>query len=264
MKNSSPLLRLMIAVLAALFALATHAPANGFPTIYWLGSNGTAWTAGDNWSSTSNGTTPASFSANNYIVFSAITSTNSSATDLGGDQTISSLTINTTAPVGISGGNLTVSGATTINTGTLTIGNGGTTGALIGDITNNATLAFNRSNNSTYSGEIDGTGNVDKLGNGTLILVGNNTYSGGTTINAGTLEVTTGGSINSTSDIIAGTSSGDNGTLHINGGSVRNAAGSLGIAAGSVGTAIATCHSLNKTRTACAARWEVASPTPGT
>jgi autotransporter-associated beta strand protein/T5SS/PEP-CTERM-associated repeat protein len=82
-----------------------------------------------------------------------------------------------------------VSGATTINNGTLTIGNGSTNGALIGDITNNATLAFNRSDASTYSGEIDGTGNVNKLGNGALTLVGNNTYTGGTTLAGGTLSL---------------------------------------------------------------------------
>ena len=119
------------------------------------------------------------------------------ATDLGGDQTIASLTINTTAPVGISGGNLTVSGATTINNGTLTIGNGSTNGALIGDITNNATLAFNRSDASTYSGEIDGTGNVNKLGNGALTLVGNNTYTGTTRILGGTLSIGDGGTTGS-------------------------------------------------------------------
>ena len=126
------------------------------PTLYWLGSNGTLWSAGNNWSSNATGTPTANFASGADIIFSATGSTNSTATDLGGDRSIASLTIDSTSPVGISGGNLTVSGATTINNGTLTIGNGGTTGALIGDITNNATLVFNRSNDITYSGSISG------------------------------------------------------------------------------------------------------------
>ena len=81
------------------------------PTIYWLGSNGTLWSAGNNWSSNSTGTPPADFATGSDIIFSATGSTNSTDTDLGGDISIGSLTINSTA--GISGGNLTVTGATT-------------------------------------------------------------------------------------------------------------------------------------------------------
>jgi len=84
-------------------------------------------------------------------------------------------------------------GGTTINSGTLQIGNGGTTGAINSNILNNASLIFNRSDSLTYGSVISGTGNVAKSGDGILTLLGDNTYTGGTTINSGTLQLGNGG-----------------------------------------------------------------------
>ena len=97
----------------------------------------------------------------------------------------------------------TYSGGTTVSLGTLSIGDGGTTGSISGNVVNNATLAFNRSDASTYAGVVSGTGAVTKLGAGTLTLTGANTYTGGTTLSAGsTLQVGAGGTVGSlTSDI---------------------------------------------------------------
>ena len=82
----------------------------------------------------------------------------------------------------------TYSGTTTISSGTLQIGSNGTAGTLgTGNVVNNATLIFNRSNNNTISNVISGTGSFVHNGSGTTTLSGNNTYSGGTTINSGTL-----------------------------------------------------------------------------
>jgi fibronectin-binding autotransporter adhesin len=87
-------------------------------------------------------------------------------------------------------GNNTYSGGTVIAAGTLQIGNGGTTGKISGDVLDLGVLAFNRSNNITFSGGILGSGQVNQIGTGTLILTGANTYSGGTLIsNFGTLRV---------------------------------------------------------------------------
>ena len=87
----------------------------------------------------------------------------------------------------------TYTGGTTISAGTLQLGNGGTTGAITGDVTNNATLAFNRSDATVFDGVISGTGNVEQRGAGTTTLAAANTYTGGTTITAGTLQLGNGG-----------------------------------------------------------------------
>ncbi len=84
-------------------------------------------------------------------------------------------------------------GGTTISAGALQIGNGGTTGAIAGDITNNAALIFDRSDAVTYSSIISGTGEIRQVGTGILTLTGTNTYAGGTTISAGTLQLGDGG-----------------------------------------------------------------------
>jgi autotransporter-associated beta strand protein len=86
-------------------------------------------------------------------------------------------------------GTNTYTGATVIHEGTLQLGNGGTTGSIAGNITNGSALIFNYSNNPTFSKEISGIGTVTKLGSGWLTFEGNNTYTGTTTISAGTLQI---------------------------------------------------------------------------
>ncbi|TAE83807.1 MAG: filamentous hemagglutinin N-terminal domain-containing protein [Alphaproteobacteria bacterium] len=88
-------------------------------------------------------------------------------------------------------GNNTITGTTTIaNGGTLRLGNNGTTGGLAGgSIINNGTLIFNRSNNLTVDNDISGTGSVIKERASTIVLRGNNSYTGTTTINQGVLQI---------------------------------------------------------------------------
>ena len=78
-------------------------------------------------------------------------------------------------------------GGTTIAGGTLSLGDGGTTGSIIGNITNNGVLAVNHSNDVTIAGAISGSGAVTQVGGGSTTLAGVNSYTGGTTITAGTL-----------------------------------------------------------------------------
>lgn len=83
----------------------------------------------------------------------------------------------------------------TIQQGTLQLGNGGTSGIFVGDVTNNGALAFNRSNLLTFANVISGSGSVSQVGTGETVLTGANTYTGGTTISAGSLRITSDGNL---------------------------------------------------------------------
>jgi fibronectin-binding autotransporter adhesin len=92
----------------------------------------------------------------------------------------------------LSGAN-TYSGGTTISAGTLQLGNGGTSGSIVGDVVNNGIFAVNRSDTFTFGGVISGAGAFGQLGTGTTVLTGASSYTGGTTISAGTLQLGNGG-----------------------------------------------------------------------
>jgi outer membrane autotransporter protein len=94
-------------------------------------------------------------------------------------------------------------GNTVISAGTLQIGDGGTSGSIVGDVANNGTLVFNRSDDVTFGGAVIGSGALVKQGAGRLTLIGENSYTGGTTIAQGTLV----GSSQSLSGNIANNSS---------------------------------------------------------
>ncbi|RST51861.1 autotransporter outer membrane beta-barrel domain-containing protein [Variovorax sp. MHTC-1] len=80
-------------------------------------------------------------------------------------------------------------GTTTISAGVLQLGNGGTTGSVTGNIVDNATLVINRSDALTLPGTISGTGSLVKEGAGTTTLTAANSYSGGTALKQGRLNV---------------------------------------------------------------------------
>ena len=74
----------------------------------------------------------------------------------------------------------------------LQLGNGGTTGSIRDGVVNNdGTLIIDRSADIVprYAGVISGAGSLIKNGTGLVTLVGVNSYSGGTTINAGELRI---------------------------------------------------------------------------
>jgi fibronectin-binding autotransporter adhesin len=103
----------------------------------------------------------------------------------------------------------TYSGGTSLNAGTLAIGNNaalGTGGVTLADgttlqaatnglslanaLTLNGAAAFDsQSNTLRLNGTIGGSGSLTKIGAGTLTLTAANTYSGGTSLNAGTLAI---------------------------------------------------------------------------
>ncbi|MGG7643711.1 autotransporter domain-containing protein [Rhodovulum sp. YNF3179] len=92
-------------------------------------------------------------------------------------------------------GTNTYTGGTEISAGTLQVGDGGNSGSITGDIANEGTLVFNRSRLLTYGGEISGSGGVEQAGTGVTVLTGANSYTGGTLISDGTLQIGVGGSI---------------------------------------------------------------------
>ncbi|WP_161492430.1 autotransporter-associated beta strand repeat-containing protein [Brucella pituitosa] len=108
-------------------------------------------------------------------------------------------------------GNSTYSGVTLISNGTLQLGNGGDTGSIVGNVTDNGSLVFNRNNTLRLVGTISGTGTVTQAGNGTTILTGTNSYSGGTLISRGTLQLGNGGGTGSIAGDVM-----DNATLAFN------------------------------------------------
>ena len=89
-------------------------------------------------------------------------------------------------------GDNTHTGVTTIFSGTLSIGAGGTTGKLGGDITNHAALVFNRSDDLTFTGVIDGPGSLTKSGAGNLTLSNGSATTGTITVAEGTLTIGSG------------------------------------------------------------------------
>ena len=118
-----------------------------------------------------------------------------------GHQTASSAGTVDTVPISVEAGTLVLAatntriGTTAVSSGaTLQLGNGGTTGivgAAGGTIANDGTVAYNHDGTTSLSVPtvISGSGAVRKLGGSTIALTGLSTYSGTTTVEAGTLRI---------------------------------------------------------------------------
>jgi autotransporter-associated beta strand protein len=132
----------------------------------------------------------------------------------------------------------TFTGNTNLTNGTLAIVGAGTLGggAYAGTITDSGVLNFASTANQTLSGVISGAGALIQGGTGTLTLTGADTYTGSTTINSGTLLVSSSGTLgggNYSSSIS------DNGALVYNGGSITLAgviSGTGAVTLGGTGT----------------------------
>ncbi|MDR5781954.1 autotransporter-associated beta strand repeat-containing protein [Caballeronia sp. LZ065] len=216
--------------------------ANGARTIGALsGVGGTAVTLGNN----------------------ALTLGDANSTTFGGAiNGAGGVTKNGSGTLTLTGGN-TFNGGTTVNAGTVAVGAGGSlasTGAVnlanagtaldvsgadtpqtIGALSGvggtsialgDNTLAFGDANNTTFGGTIGGTGGIVKQGSGTQTLTAAQTFTGNTTINAGTLALGAGGSLDSASVVDIGQ---PGAVLDVSGASTNPTLGGLsGVAGGSV------------------------------
>jgi len=114
--------------------------------------------------------------------------TGTSSTLSGVISGVGSFTMDGPGKLTLTGAN-TYTGGTTISAGTLQLGNGAASGSIAGDVVDNGVFAIDRSDTYTFAGIISGTGAFEQVGNGTTVLTGTSTYSGGTRITAGTLQL---------------------------------------------------------------------------
>ncbi len=91
----------------------------------------------------------------------------------------------------------TISGGLTNDLGTVVqFGNNDANGVLpLGNLDDEGTLVFNRTDNITIAPAIPGGGGVTQSGTGTLTFTNINTYTGATTVSAGTLSLSGSGSV---------------------------------------------------------------------
>ena len=148
-------------------------------TVTWTGAGAnTNWTTTANWST---GALPADAAS---LVFG--TATSSQNITLGANRLASDLTFNSSYAYTLTGNQLQLS-----STGTDFTMNASGNVLIASNLTgpNGLTFAGTGTGTATISGVISGTGALVKNGSFALILSGNNTYTGATTVNAGTLRL---------------------------------------------------------------------------
>jgi len=134
-------------------------------------------------------------------------------------------------------------GSTLAIVGNATVGAGGT---FSGAIANDGSVSVSTSAVQTLAGTISGGGSLSKSGVSTLVVSGNNTYAGATTVSAGTLRME---SPTALGDAAGDTTVQSGAVLDLNGQSVAAEPLSL------YGTGVSTSGALINSSTASAASW---------
>ncbi|MDR5853835.1 autotransporter outer membrane beta-barrel domain-containing protein [Caballeronia sp. LZ062] len=172
---------------------------------------------------TGSGTETGSFSAASASVgYAALTASAASNWTLGGSVLMAS---QPSAAVRIDGA-LTLAdtltndaGSTTVSPGgVLMLGTGGAGGSVTGNVRNDGTLSFNRSDAYAYNGTLSGDGTLLQIGSGRTVLTGAGSSQGTVWVNAGALELAQAGAFNAASYVTqtgAATIIGGNSTLDV-------------------------------------------------
>ena len=133
----------------------------------------------------------------------SLTQATTGTTVLTGANSYAGTTNISAGTLALVGSGILGSGATTIQSnGTLQVGNGTTSGIIpsgLSSISNSGLIAFDQASGTswTVSDSLSSTGGLIQMGSGsTVILTGSNTYTGATTVSAGTLQVGNGTSGN--------------------------------------------------------------------
>jgi autotransporter-associated beta strand protein len=132
-------------------------------------------------------------SVSNVVLGGSQTWQNNSANPLTVSSLISgssALTIGGTGTIVLTSTNNNYNGGTAISAGTLQLGDGtASNGAVSGTVTDNSVLVFANPAAQTFSGAIGGVGQLVKTGAGILTLSSSNSYSSGTIVSNGTLQL---------------------------------------------------------------------------
>ena len=175
----------------------------------WTGGNGSNWTTAANWQG---GTLPSNTSPLEFRGSGGVSTNNNLLNTVAGIT----FTSNATGSYTLDGTALTIraGGITNNSTSAQTVSmditmadsqtfNAGAANLTVSGAIANAGFNLEASGNNTVSisGNISGSGGVQKTGNGTLALSGSNSYTGATTVSAGTLSISATSALAGTSGI---------------------------------------------------------------